>query len=526
MKKILFLLITIILVFTTYGCNIAEKTPFSTTENYEEEPISYTIDKIILSKGFQSLEPGVEIIKKNSNLKLLASLGLVESSGIEIDKITKSGKEINIYIDRLLDMDNIQLAVPQIIIEIDDPIIKTLEDLNFNIISKNYDPIHLKFEKSQILNKIYSQFKIAPNTIPDVKLTKDKDDIFWNMYFQNIFDKENPKFPLVNFTVKVDAHTGEILSSTKDIISTSIDDGYLLDYIPNSYLLYKRQHIEKDNNYESLWVYNIKTKERIKLYTSKDKIYSALFSPNNKYISLIEVGGNKTDLFIIPMSDKIAYKITPINYLQPRLMKWKDDTNLYFVNISENKSTLLVYNMEENSPKVIFDLSLIVEEFDISDDGFMFVEADEDSLNKNIYFTKDGMDLEEIDIGCKATFFDNNNIIYLKNVEKEDKNTLHIYDIKNKHENNNLDYNITNYFKLNKEDIMFIEKNTCNNDYTLNRYKIIENSITPIAKINSDKIFYDSNKKIGYINLIPPFDDNKSNIIYSIDLKKLNIIKN
>lgn len=524
MKKVLFLLISIVLVFTAYGCNINEENPFSINENLEEKPINYKIDKIILSKGFQSIEPGVEIIKKNSNLKLLASIGLIESSGVKIDNITKSGNEVNIYIDRILDKDSIQLAVPQIIIEIDDPIIKKFEELNFNIINKNYDTIPLKFSKSQILNKIYSQFKIAPNTIPDVQLTKEKDNIFWNIYFQNIFDKENPKSPLVNFTVEADARTGEILNSKKDAISNYIDDGYLLDYLPNSYLLYKRQHVEKDNEYESLWTYNIKTRERNKVYTSKDKIHSALFSPDNKYISLIELGGTKADLYIIPMSDKVAYKITPVNHLQPRLIKWKDNTNLYIVNIDENKSTLLTYNVKENSPKVKFDLNLTVEAFDISDDNFIFIENHEDSINKNIYLTKNGLDFKKIDTGFKATFFNNNNIIYLKNIEKEDKNTLHIYDIKTKNERNNLERDITNYFKLNKEDIIFIEKNTCNNDYTLARYNIIENSIIPIAKIINDKIFYDPAQEIGYINLIPPFDDNKDNVIYCINLKKLNII--
>ena len=252
MKKVLFLLIITILSLATYGCMIHKETPLSTTENLDEKILNYKINKIILSKGFQTLEPNVEIVKRNNNLQLLASLGLMESSGVKIDKITKSGKEVNIYIEREFDRDKVQLAVPQIVIEVDDSIVEKLEDLNFNIINKNYENIPLKFNKSQILNKIYAHFKIGTNTIPTVELTRLKDNIFWNISFQNIFDKENFKFPLINFNVKVDARTGEILESQKDIISTSIDDGYLLDYIPNNYLLYKRQHMEKDNEYESL----------------------------------------------------------------------------------------------------------------------------------------------------------------------------------------------------------------------------------------------------------------------------------
>ena len=521
MKKVLFLLIIIVLLFSTLGCSSNRKTPFSSLEKVEEESINYHIDKIVLSKGFQSIEPNVEVLKKNNNLKLLATLGLVECSGVEIDKITKSGKDINIYINCLSEKNKVQLAVPQVFIKIDDPTLQKLEDVSFNIINNNYEPISLKFSKNQILNKIYSQFKITPNTMPTVKLTKLKDNIVWNISFHSIFDKENSKFPLINFSVKVDAATGKILDSKKDIISNYIDDGYLLDYIPHNYLLYKRQHNEKDNNYESLWTYNIENGERSKLYTSKDKIQSAKFSPDNKYISLIEVDGKKSDLYIIPRPDKIAYKITPINYLQPQLMKWKDDSTLYFVDVNEDKSTLLSYDINKNTSKIEFTLEINVEDFDSAYDKFIFVEKDENSLNRNIYLTEDGIDLKEIDTGFKPTFFNENTIAYLKNVENEDKNILHLYNMENDNEISNLDVNITSYFKLDDENIVFVEKNTCNNDYTLTRYNVVENLATPIAKITSDKIFYDSANERGYINLTPPLDDSKS-AIYSIDLKKLN----
>ena len=522
MKKLLFLLIISILTSAAYGCNSAKEMPFSATENLKEESIGYKIDKIILSKGFQTIEPSVEVVKKDNSLKLLASLGLIESSGVTIDKITKSGQEINIYIDRLLNKDEVQLSVPQILLEIDDPIVEKLEELNFNIISQNYKPIVLKFSKNQILNKIYSQFKISPTTIPAVELSKLGDGIFWNISFHSIFDNKNPQSPLVNLDVKIDANTGEILESKKYTISTYIDDGYLLDYIPNNSLLYKRQHIKNDNKYESLWIYNTETGKRSKLYTSKDKIDSALFSPDGKYISLIEVNESQADLYIIPMSDKMTYKITPAEHLQPRLMKWKNDNIICFVNIDNEKCTLLSYDVNKNKTKVEFNLDKTIEDFDILNNKFLFIESDKDSLNKNIYITEDGLTLEKIDIGFKARFFDDNNIIYLKNMEKDDKNILHSYNLENKDEQKNLNYNITNYFKLNKENIAFVEKNTCNNNYTLTKYNVLENTIEPIAKITDDKIFYDSDKEKGYMSLSPPYDDNEKNTIYSIDLNSLN----
>lgn len=522
MKKILILFTIITLILAASGCNLTEDGPLQTMEKLEEESLSYKIEKIVLSKGFQSIEPSVEVLNKNSNLKLLISTGLIESSGVTINRITKSGKEINIYIDRLLEKGKVQLAVPQIMIEVEEPVVEKLEELNYNIISQNYEPIALKFNKSQILNKIYSQYKISPNTVPTVDLTKRKDQLFWDISFNSIFDKENHESPLVNFNVKVDAYTGDVLDLEKDDISTYVDDGSLLDYIPHSCLLYKRQHENKDNKtYESLWSYNIETGEKKKLYTSKDKIQSALFSPNNKYVSLIEMDDNKTDLYIIMVSNNATYKVTSVNYLHPKLMKWKDENSLYFVDINGHRSTLLTYDVEENSSKVQFDLGISVDDFDVFNGNFLFVESQDDSLNKTIYLKEKDMELEEIDKGFKATFINENNIAYLKNLEKEDKNTFHIYDIKKQEEINDLDYDISNYFKLDEGNMILIEKNTCNNDFTLNKYNMVNGHILPIAKISSDKVFYDAVRERGYIALAPPLDNKKDNAIYSIDLSKL-----
>lgn len=524
MKKILFLFIIITLILATSGCTTNIKGPFLAMEKSTEESLSYKIEKIILSKGFQSIEPNVEIVNQNSSLKLLVTTGLIESSGVTIDKIIKSGNEINIYINRLLEKGKTQLAVPQIMIEINELPMEKLEELNYNVISQNYEPISLKFNRNQILNKIYSQFKISPNTIPSVDLTKRKDQLFWNISFSNIFDKENYNSPLINFNVIVDAQTGEVLDSEKEDISTYIDDGTLLDYIPHSCLLYKRQHNDKEQTYESLWCYDIETGDKEKLYTSKSKIQTALFSPNSESISLIEVDENKADLYIIKKPDNTAYKVTSVNYLHPKLMKWKDENTLYFIDNSGTKSTLLAYDIENNNIEVKYNLNIVVDDFDVLGNKFLFTENQDESLNKTIYLKEEGMELEELDKGFKAKFFNENYIIYLKNVEKEDKNIFYVYDIKNRQEISDLDYNISNYFKLDEGNVILIEKNNGHNDFILNKYNMTNGQISSIAKINSDKIFYDSSKEKCYACLIPPIENKKNSAIYSIDLSKLRVI--
>src|SRR5690606_27492010 len=110
--------------------------------------------------------------------------------------------------------------------------------------------------------------------------------------------KKNYKSPIINFHVKVDANTGKILDSKKENISTYIDNGTILDYVPSNHLLYKQQIEDEDNIYEKLWYYNTENGEKKKLYTSKGKIQSAIFNPNAEYISLIELNDDKTDLYV------------------------------------------------------------------------------------------------------------------------------------------------------------------------------------------------------------------------------------
>ena len=522
MKKILFLLIFVFLTSVLGGCEAVEKPPFMAMDKADEETLSFKIEKIILSKGFQTTDPSVEVLKKGSTLKILASLGIVEGSGINIDKITKSGNNINIYIDRLLDDSKVQLSVPQILIEIPELHLEKAEELNFNIINQNYEPIHLKFNKKEILNSIYSQFKISPNTTPNVILSKSHDNMFWNVSFQNIFDKENYKSPLINFNVKVNAHTGEILDSKKDNISNFIDEGQLLDYIPNNFILYKKQNTQKDHVYESLWIYNLETKEKTKIYTSKNKIQSALFNPEGTFISVLETNDNISDLYIIGKTDKIAYKITPADYINPNLIKWKDENNLYFVSVGENRSTLLSYDIVNNDYSPIRSVDFRVAEFDIAKDNFVFVQEEKDLNNKKIFVDTSKMGLKEIGMGYKAKFISSNELIYLKHEEKDDKNILEIYNIED-NEHKDLDYNVSNYFILNENTLNIVEKNTCNNDFTLYRYNLEEKYELPIANINSDKIYYDQSNNKGYISLSPPSENNGGSIIYSVDLGKLPI---
>lgn len=117
-KTTLLIIISLILLVLT-ACSESKNNIKYELAEAEEKPVDYKINKIVLSKAFQITDENINIIEKGENLKLLVNAGLVESSGINIDRITMSGNALNIYVARKMEENKVQLAVPQITLEID-----------------------------------------------------------------------------------------------------------------------------------------------------------------------------------------------------------------------------------------------------------------------------------------------------------------------------------------------------------------------------------------------------------------------
>lgn len=506
------------------GCSHIRKVPLSNTnKTLEEKAIDYEIEKIILSKGFQSINPMVEATKEGGKLKLIVSTGIVECSGINIDKVTKMGNTITLYISALFENDKIQFAIPQATVIIEEPIETSIENLNFNIVSQNYKTISLKYNKNQIIDKIRGEFKIESNITPQVELIKDEDNVHWNITFTNLIHKNNSKSPLSNLKVEADALTGEILDYEKETISKYLDEGYLMDYLPNQLILYKRVHSNNDIQYDSLWTYDVTTGNKEKIYTTKYKIQNAYFNPNGEYISLIEKDNSKGEVFLIEISKKITLKITPPDYFHPKLLKWKNSNELCIIDVNGETSTIFTYNIEENRLKKELKLDKVVESLDTMGNMMVFTEADELSINKNIFLIDNDMNIEQIGTGFKPSFFNDKNIIYLTNDEDMNKNMMKFYNIEKNSIMNSLDYNVINYYKLSDETILFIENTNFNNEYSLIKYHVGDRAILSAYKVNSPNLYYNSDEEKAYISLTISGNDRSMNNIYCIDLSKISI---
>lgn len=433
MKRIIcFFLFTIIALFLP-GCKNNDQNLIQSQENsqsLEEQQIDYDIEQVILSKGYQSIEPKVEVLKKGNHIKLLASLGLVNSSGVYVDKITRKGNEVNIYVHSLSKDEDIKIVVPQIIIDMKGSKLKDLDNIKFNIVNENYKPIDVKFGVNELINKIKSEFKIATDSIPTIDISSIDDKIYWNIAYSSIFDKTNYETPIINLSVQIDANTGEIIKSTKSFLSSLIDEGQVLDYSTGSYILYKKPEVDIDRNadIETLWIFDIKDNSKTMIFSSKYRISAATFSPNLENISLVESNNENTELFIIPLNDIRAYKVSFEAPIKPRIIRWKDNDNLYIVENVEDNSNIYNYNLIDNSTVLISKVNKNIVGLKILNDSFLIVEGDDNKINLKISLTNDWKEFKLKDYGFNPDFVDENKISYLEKKEKEDKNILHIYD--------------------------------------------------------------------------------------------------
>ena len=241
-----------------------------------------------------------------------------------------------------------------------------------------------------------------------------------------------------------------------------------------------------------------------------------------KNISLIENSENGGELYIIPISDIKAYKVIFNEPINPSLTSWKDQNNLYIVD-NNKSSNVYIYNLKENKNNLVNSYDFDIVNIKNYNDKTIITTAEENKMNRNILFTDDWGNFRLIDYGFNIKFIDENKICYLKNDEKEGRNKLYIYDLKNNKKIDMLDLNLTNYSIISESKLFLIEKNQSNNDYTIYDYDINDKELTTIINANSDNIYYNSEKNLVYVNLNIPFESEKPELIYSIDLEKLSI---
>lgn len=160
----------------------------------------------------------------------------------------------------------------------------------------------------------------------------------------------------------------------------------------------------------------------------------------------------------------------------------------------------------------------------IYEDHIILVEPVEESSNNNIYYTKDWTSLTLIGSGFMPCYISKDKIAYLKNSEENDRNHLMVYDMKNHKEYDQVDVNATSLASIPGDELLVVEKNQAVNDYTVYVYNLNNQDLNFISKLNSQNIYANKKNYLLYVGLVVPFETEKSEIIFSVDVTKISNI--
>ncbi len=525
MKRLLSLVIALLLALFTTACSM-DDLPFlnkDTQVSSEDEELKYKIEKVILSKGYQSIEQKVEVVKKNNDISLFISVGLLESSGVYVDQVVKNGNVINIHVVNELEEEKVQLAVPQILLDIKNAKSINMDDVKFNIVNDNFKPINIKLGLNEAVNKAISDLKVVANSSPEVTLSRIDDKLIWNVTYGSIFDIYNIETPLVNLSVDLDANTGEILESKKGLISSYIDDGEIMNYLNDKFLLYRKKHrdLEKSADIQSIWYYDIAKNEKTQIYQTVGSITSTAFSPDSKHIYIIENNGNINELYIVSRKDKKAFKLLFQDNIVPSKVRWYDNDTIYILANNSGITNIYSYNIRSSKEELEATIDMELSDFRIKNKSFLLLEDDKDNTNKNIYYSTNLKELILVDNGYSPRFISSNLLAYLQHSDNNERNKVSLYDIRNDKKFDEIDVNAQSFSRISDSEMLIIEKNQNINDFTLYEYSTKDKDLNFISKLNSNSIYLNKEKNLLYVDLDVPFEAEKSQIIYSVDISKL-----
>lgn len=496
------------------------------------ENIEFIVDATQLSHSYQLKNPHAEFISKcedlqtNENIKLLISLGTMESSGLKIKEITKADNKLNIYVDSLFVPDKLELAVPQAMVSLDRSLFdKSLDSYSFEIINHNGKLLDINLDMTDAISKIESHFKLAANVSPEINLIKKDDLLIWDIKYPATFDKSKPDLPLVKFSTQINAMDGSIIDSNKTLISNPIDDGLIIDIETDNYILYKKfpESAVEDKTREELWIYDINKDKSELLFTSDYTINSTQFSPDLSSISLIEGKEESSNLYIIPKKTKKAYKVLLAEGFSPDLSLWKDSNKLTLLQRLDNKTKICKYDINEEQQYDCLETSNLIHNISYNDGNYLFTEKIDKSLNKKIYSTKDFKSSQFVANGFNPEFINKNTFIFIEDEVNSDTNILNIYDLDRKEILYSLEGYIQNFQILSDDSISFIEKKKNYNHYILSKLSLEDISknkkIEPefISSTISDRVFYNKNHNLFYLNINIPFEHKYKNLTYLVD---------
>lgn len=486
-----------------------------------DKEIDYTIDKVILSTSYQNTTPRAEITGDRNEKKLLIYGGLVECSNVYISNIKQDGSSIIIYLKADLSDEKSQLIVPQFTVSLNEEI-PNINSLNLEVVCKNYEPIKINYDLVDIINKVKAEYGLYSSTSPNVNIIKKDDGYWWSIQFNNVFQKDDKQFPIINLETQMNVETGEIRRINRELVSNFIDYGNMLFYSHGNGFIYLNSVdvALKDEKINNLYFYDVNNLSKRLIFSTTTNLLNAQMCTCSNNISFNDEVGN---VYIYTYKDSKLKKLDNLEDKTIERISWKNENELYLIDNYDEKSTkIYTYDIVTQDYSLYSQFYLNISNLNPYGDKIIFEEILSPAKNNNIYLSDSNGTLTYIDQGYKTAVFENNILVYLKYDETINSNSLNIFDLDKGKLIKSSKKDIVYFTQASNSEILIMENTSQTDIYQTYLVDLFSSEITQLGKVFGLKSIYDSNNKRLYINSTVPFEPDSSSIIYSIDADRLN----
>ncbi|WP_422486188.1 hypothetical protein [Gudongella sp. DL1XJH-153] len=518
-RNSILLLIVLSITFIT-GCSLPflrESTPVQ-GQKIEIEP-EFNVEQVVLSQGFQNTEPRIELSRKNNNLLLLVSPGIVQSTGMEVSKIEDVDGVYNIHLVNS-SYSSAELVIPQITVLLSNVTPSEAESMKFSIVNENYTPVSVSHGIVDVLKKVKSDYKISTDGSPSIRLIKEENEPLWVIEYNNIYDTENLEIPLINLRLKVSANNGEVVESSKGLISTYFDQGTILDFVPGKAIIYSRKNL--DTNKDELWYYDFISGDKVDIFKTFSLIKSAQLSPDGLNVALLERDGEKATAYTISIDDRRAVRIGTNMDLIPEQISWNNDLEIQVLtSFTDNQTQIFSYNIQDNSLMATYVFMMDLDTLSTMNDVILASEFTSNNSNNRILVSDGGNGFRYVDDGFSPKILNENLGMHLRNDDSSTKNRLHIFNLKTLETEYETRFNVVDTSIISDTEILVIEKLPGNNSFGAHILDIESFELISLGNINTSRIYLDMNTETIYANPSITYRSEVLEIIYSMNLSNL-----
>lgn len=519
MKKKILIVLSLFFLFVLSACDLFQ--PIEENNSLEGENFSYEIEQIQYAKTFEQIEPTIHATQDGENkIRLSINIGVSDSTNIEISSIKKMGSIVHVKVKGEHSNRSDSLSTPIIYLTIRTNQFKA-SDVTYNVINDEVNVYSIKYSLSDMINLLETKLKLSTKTLPSTTLTKGENGFFWNVYYHGIVDKDDPNLSLIHLNAKVDAQTGEILSSNKEIISNLLDNGKIMGMTKNDALYYKKNIATSTASKSKLqlWKYDIKTQQKEVFFETDFEISAFQLSNDGSKVAFIEKNDVSKSIYISNTKDLKPYKLTLDSMIQPAFLRWSPENLLYIISYDKTFAPIYIYDEALKQLSLKTTLSSDLKDMIFGERMLALLQKHSDSKNCGIYVGKNLEETEKIATGSDVQFINDRYLSFQYINDVDSTRTLYLYDLEKRQITDFSEKDISSVLEVDDKTLSFTQRRSNYNNYVLFAYNIRNQERKKITDLISTDAYYDPIRQTIYQNVFFSVNEGIQELIYYLELK-------